>query len=326
MTGYGSSFEEARLMADLWAVSRGTRPMAEFLTAHGYHGPAEGEISSSSWREDPSPLDALIKTYRAMDDAASPRAVERSRVAEREVATATLLGALPRGRRAAARFVVGIAARYIPLREVGKTAFLQAVDAARAAARIIGQDLADTGALAAPDDVFYLTVDELFGRTPPNAKEIAAVRRARRNQYLQLQLPEGWTGQPTPLPIEAGVAAAPGEVLTGLGVSPGVVEGGARVVLDPTSGEPLRPGEILVCQTTDPSWASLFLVAGGLVIDIGGAISHGAIVARELGVPCVINTRVGTRRLRTGDRLLVDGDRGTVTVLTPTLHPATGNP
>jgi pyruvate,water dikinase len=70
-----------------------------------------------------------------------------------------------------------------------------------------------------------------------------------------------------------------------------------------------------VCETTDPSWASLFLVASALVIDIGGALSHGAIVARELGVPCVINTRVGTRRLRTGDLLRVDGHCGMVTVL-----------
>ncbi|MGH9034595.1 MAG: PEP-utilizing enzyme, partial [Acidimicrobiia bacterium] len=92
-----------------------------------------------------------------------------------------------------------------------------------------------------------------------------------------------------------------------------VVEGRARVVIDP--GDVLEEGEILVCETTDPSWASLMLVAGGLVIDIGGALSHGAIVARELGVPCVINTRVGTQRLRTGDLLRVDGDAGVVAVL-----------
>ena len=85
-------------------------------------------------------------------------------------------------------------------------------------------------------------------------------------------------------------------------------------MLDAATSE-LEPGEILVCETTDPSWASLFLVASALVIDIGGALSHGAIVARELGVPCVINTRVGTRCLRTGDLLRVDGERGSVTVL-----------
>ncbi len=171
------------------------------------------------------------------------------------------------------------------------------------------------GVLGQPDDVFYLTVGELLDRVPPDAKELAVARRARRDEYLQLELPEAWTGQPVPIRIAAGPAAAPGDVISGLAVSPGVVEGRARVVLDPACSEALEPGEILVSETTDPSWASLFLVAGGLVIDIGGAISHGAIVARELGVPCVINTKVGTKRLRTGDYLRVDGDSGTVTVL-----------
>ena len=118
----------------------------------------------------------------------------------------------------------------------------------------------------------------------------------------------------TPAKIEACEAAQTGDEITGLAVSPGVVEGRARVVLDAATSE-LEPGEVLVCETTDPSWASLFLVASALVIDIGGALSHGAIVARELGVPCVINTRVGTAVLRTGDRLRVDGDAGRVEVL-----------
>ena len=313
MTGYGNSFEETRLMDDLWSVSRGTHSMDAFLAAHGYHGPAEGEISSRSWREDPTPIVALVETYRTMDESASPLAVQRNQAKEREAASALLLGGLGRGQRPAARLLLGMAQRYIPLREVGKTAFLQAVDVARANARILGEDLAQRGVLSHPDDVFYLTVDELLGDAPADAKQVTACRRDRREEYLRLRLPESWTGQPTPLPIEEGEAATAGDEITGLAVSPGVVEGRARVVTDP--GEPLEEGEILVCETTDPSWTSLFLVAGGLVIDIGGALSHGAIVARELGVPCVINTKVGTTRLRTGDLLRVDGDAGIVSVL-----------
>jgi phosphohistidine swiveling domain-containing protein len=313
MTGYGTSFEETRLMADLWSVSRGTLSMDAFLAAHGYHGPAEGEISSRSWREDPSPIAALAETYRNMHESASPVAVQRNQAKERETASALLLDWLGRSQRPAARFLLGMASRYIPLREVGKTAFLQAVDVARANARIMGEDLARRGVLSHADDVFYLTVAELLGDPPADAKQLTAYRRDQREEYLRLRLPESWTGQPTPLPIEEGVAATAGDEITGLAVSPGVVEGRARVVTDP--GEPLEEGEILVCETTDPSWTSLFLVAGGLVIDIGGALSHGAIVARELGVPCVINTKTGTTRLRTGDLLRVDGNAGVVSVL-----------
>jgi pyruvate,water dikinase len=102
--------------------------------------------------------------------------------------------------------------------------------------------------------------------------------------------------------------------LHGIGAGPGVAEGIARVLTDPGQDVP-DPGEVLVCHTTDPSWASYFLGAAAVVIDIGGPLSHGAIVARELGLPCVINVGDATTRLRSGDRVRVDGVAGTVSIL-----------
>jgi phosphohistidine swiveling domain-containing protein len=315
MTGFGG-FEETKLMRELWAVSRARRPLADFLDSHGYHGPSEGEISSRSWREDRAPVEQLLATYRGMDDGAGPEAIEEARIAERTQATAELLAGLPAAKRPAAKLVLGIARRYIPLREVGKTAFLQALDTARAAARLVGEDLARQGVVGDPEDVFYLTVAELADPTlSEGIKEAVALRRERRDAYLTVKLPESWAGQPEAIPITASEAAAEGSEIAGLAVSPGVAEGLARVVRDPVADEPLQPGEILVCETTDPSWTSLFLVAAGLVIDVGGALSHGAILARELGVPCVINSKVGTQVLRTGDLLRVDGDAGRVHVM-----------
>ncbi len=84
-------------------------------------------------------------------------------------------------------------------------------------------------------------------------------------------------------------------------------------MLDPD--DDLEPGEVLVCRFTDPSWTPVMMIAAGLLIDIGGPASHGAIVARELGVPCVIGTNDGTARIRTGDLVRLDGTAGTVTVL-----------
>jgi pyruvate,water dikinase len=315
MTGYGG-FEETRLMRELWAVSRGRRSFGDFVAAHGYHGPTEGEISSRSWREDRAPVAQLLETYRGMDEAAGPEAIEETRAEERVAATAALLGSLPAVKRAAARLVLGASRRYIPLREVGKTAFLQTLDAARVAARVVGQDLARRGLVGDAEDVFYLTAAEVVDpQISDGIKETVALRRERREEYLKVRLPESWTGQPEALPLAASEALGEGGVITGLAVSPGVVEGRARVVLDPLCGDPLEPGEILVCETTDPSWTSLFLVAAGLVIDVGGPLSHGAILARELGVPCVINSRSGTAVLRTGAVLRVDGDAGRVEVL-----------
>jgi pyruvate,water dikinase len=102
----------------------------------------------------------------------------------------------------------------------------------------------------------------------------------------------------------------------GIGVSAGRIEGIARVVTDPAFAD-VEPDEILVAPTTDPSWASVMYISAGLVVDIGGPISHAAVVARELGLPCVVNTRSGTRDIRTGDRVRVDGQSGTVEILEP---------
>ncbi|MGH9038393.1 MAG: PEP-utilizing enzyme, partial [Acidimicrobiia bacterium] len=190
---------------------------------------------------------------------------------------------------------------------------LQALDVGRGAARTLGEELTRAGQLGDSEDVFYLTTDELLGTLPPDAKQVVTARRERRQEYLKVRLPDVWTGMPEPIALEDDEAGADGSEITGVAVSAGVVEGRVRVVLDPS--EPLEPGEILVCETTDPSWTSMFLVAAGLVIDIGGTLSHGAIVARELGVPCVINTRVGTRALHTGDLVRVDGGAGRVEIL-----------
>lgn len=144
-----------------------------------------------------------------------------------------------------------------------------------------------------------------------------AIRRAKREEYLQIDLPQTWTGVPTPTLRTDRAAATGASTFTAIAGSPGVAEGTVRVVTDPMTDE-FADGEVLVCETTDPSWASLFLVANALVIDVGSAMSHGAIVARELGLPCVINTRTGTRELRTGDRVRVDGTAGVVSVLSRT--------
>jgi pyruvate,water dikinase len=126
-----------------------------------------------------------------------------------------------------------------------------------------------------------------------------------------MELPESWLGMVEPL--ERARDDAP---LAGLGVSPGIAEGAVRLLQD-GSGE-LNPGEILVCEATDPSYAAYFLVAEGVITDIGGAMGHGAIVAREVGIPCVVNTRDATRRLHTGDRVRIDGTTGSIEILATT--------
>lgn len=313
VTGYGEMAETV-VVGDLWAVSRNLLSIEEFVTRHGFHGPNEGELSARVWRLDQAPLERLIAAYREMPDDRDPHRVVAQRGVERRRAESELIRALPRWQRPPTRLLLGVAAKLIPLRGIGKASFLQCIDVARNAARVCGEVLTRSGVFTVPEDAYWLTVDELAGSLAPDVVALIATRRAVTEEYRRLEVPEVWQGTPQPFVGETTRDRIDGEI-SGAAVSPGVVEGIARLILDAEGDDDLEPGEILVCRTTDPSWASLMMVASALVIDIGGAISHGAIVARELGIPCVIGTRTGTQILRTGDRIRVDGERGVVEIL-----------
>ncbi|MGH2793928.1 MAG: PEP-utilizing enzyme [Actinomycetota bacterium] len=308
---------EARMIADLWEVAHGVTSMDVFLSDHGFHGPAEGELSSKSWREDAAPLTPLLDVYRDRD---RPGEASARGEADRRAAEAELFGGLGAKDRLRAKLVLRLARVYIPLREEGRSTFLKSYDVARCMARRIGEALVEDRVLADVEDVFFLTVHELLGALPAEPREEVAFRRTRRVRYLDVELPERWEGTPVPVEI-AGREDDGSERATrieAIGASPGRSQGRVRVVVDPADPGEISDGEILVCRTTDPSWASLFFLVSACVIDVGGPMSHGAILARELGIPCVINTRDGTRTLRTGDIVRVDGDAGTVDVLEAT--------
>lgn len=308
----GADHEETRLVQDLWACSRGKLELAEFVARHGFHGPNEGDITGRVWREDSAPLSRMLESYSALDPDDSPPEREARFEAERQREEIALLGSLSGLRKLKARALLRYARRGIALRGVGKVAFLQSLDVARSAARRLGTILHDEGVFAEPDDIFYLTVDEIRASRWPD-RETITQRRDERERYLKLaELPVHWTGMPEAVPAAESTDFV--ETLEGVGASAGVVEGRVRVVTDPGDIE-LEPGEILVARTTDPSWATIMYLSEGLVMDIGGMLSHAAIVARELGVPCVANTKVGTQVLRTGDLIRVDGGAGRVEVL-----------
>lgn len=198
------------------------------------------------------------------------------------------------------------------MRGLVKRSYLQALDVARASARRIGELLVNSQRLDTVDDVFFLSIEELTDPPAGDLRVIVDARRAYWQRHTRVEVPTDWQG--TPFVVATEDASEDGGAVNGVGVSGGVVEGRARVLLTPDFTQ-VRPGEILVAPTTDPSWSTAMFVSAGLVVDIGGALSHAAVVARELGVPCVVNTRVGTRRIRTGDLLRVDGGTGKVELL-----------
>lgn len=315
----GAVHEEGAVLEDLWSVSRGTLTIEEFLRRHGYHGPGEGEVATRVWREDPAPLVRLLEQYAAKPDEERPGALAADHARHRAAAERQLLvTAGPLGR-VRARLVLRLARRFIPLRGTGKVSYLQGLDVLRATARRIGALLVADGLLDDPEDVFYLTSDELADPGLPARgaalRALVAERRALRTRYQSLDVPTAWTGRPEPVAGIGDPPPAATDRLEGVGACAGVAEGRAVVVLDPSSAE-IEEGDVLVAHTTDPAWVSLMFLAGALVVDIGGLMSHAAVVARELGIPCVMNTGNGTSALRTGDRVVVDGTSGTVTVIT----------
>jgi pyruvate,water dikinase len=316
LSGVGS--DENEVAAHLWDLAHGTLTLDEFTNKHGYHGPNEGQLSGVTWRENPAPVLARLNDYRTID-ADNPRAPRRRSAAQAETrrrAVTELVAATPRHKRAAVAGTVKLAARFLALREQGKAGYLITFDVARAAARQLGGHLVARGVIDNAEDVFHLGYDSLVAGVTGDQRAVVAARIDQYRDRQLLRLPKSWSGRPeiSKAGEGAGDVLAAGVVITGVAASGGVVEGRARVVRDPGETE-LDDGDILVCETTDPSWVSLFMVAGGVVTDHGGLLSHGPIVARELGIPCVCGTETGSYRITDGMQLRVDGDRGTVELI-----------
>ena len=318
--GYGSVPETA-VVADLWRASRGEIDLSMVVERNGFHGPREGELMSQVWREDDTPLRRMVTEYALMDDARNPLRREAALRDHRVELEREILTALPAVRRPVARRILRTASRVMPLRGMAKDSFLQASDTIRASARRIGELLAADATIADRDDVFFLCEGEIAGRRPDDIRGLIRRRRERYDHYLTVEVPTRWQGDPVPVPLVV-ADGSPSDTIHGVGVSPGVVEGMARVVTDPACCG-VEPGEILVTPATDPSWSSIMFISAALVVDIGGALSHAAIVARELAVPCVVDTKTGSRGIRTGDRCRVDGTTGTVTILERAAEPIT---
>ncbi len=309
---------EFDLVRDLWQLSADEITVEDFLRRHGYHGPREGLVESTVWREDSRPVVELAATYRSRQRTEDVNQLVLRRRREHAAAVRRLEQVLGPIRSIPARALVRFAAHAPTWRETGRATMLRAVDVARAASRIVGRDLADAGVVGDPTDIRFLTIDEIARNDRDRWPELVSRRRAHHAVFDRIALPHVWRGRPD-IEITAPTADGVGtdswpDVVEGLGVSAGTAEGIVRVVRDLDDAD-IDEGTILVCRATDPSWASLFPLAEAVVTDVGSAMSHAAIVCRELGLPCVAGTRNGTTVLRDGMRVRVDGTSGRVEIV-----------
>ncbi|NOY92381.1 MAG: phosphoenolpyruvate synthase [Deltaproteobacteria bacterium] len=290
------------------------RALERFLAAYGRRGPREGEIAAPRWEEDPTLLFVTLKLHLGRDAAgARPVDAERRQRAIREQAERRLTELLPWAARGPVRNLLALAQRFLRLRERLRAHVTEVLGLFRRVALDASRRLAALEPEAGPDAAFYLTQGELHAVLRGELTRVAPrVRRRRRQVDRDRALPDPpgtFVGYPPEL---AEPVSSEGAELSGIGASGGVVEGRARVLRDPSGVAAFREGEVLVVPCADVGWSPLFLVACAVVTDLGGPLSHAAIVLREYGVPSVVNVVDGTRRIRTGDLLRVDGDRGRV--------------
>ncbi len=305
----------------------------EFLNDYGYRGPGEWDIGTPAWESQPSLALCLVERLRQRDDDASPRLAAARSDRDTAEAMSTALGLLESDeQRATLGLAVASARRIAAWRERSKTNCVKVLHEARMALLELGGRLVTQGHLADAGQVFLVLDSELDLLIDDPAAIVAMLPERERNwrALFDIRPPMMIDGSLplTPLaelPLRDGdslAPATPGEVLVGRGASAGRVTGRARVILDTANIESFEPGEILVAPQTDPSWAPLFMVAAGVVVDTGALNSHAMIVSRELGIPCVAGVADASRRILDGALLEVDGSTGVVTVLEPVAEPA----
>jgi len=289
--------------------------LTEFLGRYGFRSVGEIDLGVARWSEDPSYLLGAISNYlRLEDDAIAPDEQFRRGAGAAEAMIQTLLARVRGPRRWLLRFFLGRVRRLMGSREMPKFVLIRTLfTPLRELLRPVGEELVVVGRLSAWDDVYFLTLAEVRGALGgADMRDLVIERRAthvrdRARRYIPRVLLSDGTD------AEAALISVPEGALRGSPASPGTVTGPARTILSP-HGARLEPGEILVAPSTDPGWTPLFLTAGGLVMEMGGMMSHGAVVAREYGIPAVVGVPGATERIETGATITVDGSAGVVSI------------
>ena len=269
--------------------------------------------------DDPAPVIGTVRFY--LDGGGTdPRERQRRAALRRDEAEVRVAARLDPVRRATFRRLLRWAQSLGPLREDALADVGLAWPLLRRMLRELGARLVEAGVIEQPDDVFWLHRGEILADPPtPRGDAVAQRRAVWRGQRLVTPpqvLPQGsWWDNAFARWLPAAAQEQTGAVLRGIGASAGQVTGTARVLAGPADFGRLQPGDVLVASITTPAWTTLFAMAGGVVTDVGGPLSHSSIVAREYGIPAVLGTNVATRRIPDGARVRVDGDTGTVTLL-----------
>jgi pyruvate,water dikinase len=290
------------------------------MSGHGHHCRGEFELSNARWSETPDYILGLVRGYLRSLGQSDPLENQRRLAEERERLTVQCRARL---KNPIKRWIFSHSLRRTQelavYREQLKNLGIRRFAFVRRVLLVLGQRLHEQGSLSCRDDIFFLEVSELEPVATGSAsfdwrKRIASHRREYETN-LKLNPPRVVNGRFDPNAPAWSAANADVKFLTGIPVSPGIVTGPARVILRADEHEQVLSGEILIAPFTDPAWSPYFITAAGMVVEQGGILSHGSIVAREYGLPAVTNVGSATRVIRTGDLVQVDGNSGRVTIV-----------
>jgi phosphohistidine swiveling domain-containing protein len=296
------------------APSVGHPAVEAFLDRYGHRAAREIDVGVPRWSEDPTPILKILRTYLTHGQEEDPARHFRqgAELADETVANLIERVRQKKGRLRAAwlRFLLRRVRALAGVREYPKFYAVRILAAMRRVLAGAGAELVAADRLERAEDVFFLDLGDL--QTPHDLRALAAAngenyeRERSRRAIPRVLTSTGETFYTAP----TSTAGA----LIGTAASAGVYEGRVRLIFDPREAQ-LEPGEVLVAPGTDPAWTPLFLSAGALVMEIGGIMSHGSVVAREYGIPAVVGVAGATQQLHTGQRVRVDGENGLVVPL-----------
>ena len=288
--------------------------LKDFLIHNGARAAGEFELALPRWRENPSFVVMLIKKFLGASALNFVFPDRKLRLEKHEKAVCQIGDQLTLFKRWIFFRLLDSYRKFSTLRENMKYHLMEGYGELRNYFLAAGKTLVDESVLRQSDDVFFLEpheVEELVSAQRVNGT-IDRLVGERKQQYEMLNQ------EPAPDLVFHGMFTdnpRPAGNMSGIGCSPGVSEGFARVLKDISEAKLLEPGEILIASHTDPGWTPLFLICKGLVAETGGFLSHGATVAREYGIPAVVSVPGATEKIQTGDLVVVDGSSGVVTII-----------
>ncbi|MHC4757067.1 MAG: PEP/pyruvate-binding domain-containing protein [Planctomycetota bacterium] len=292
----------------------------EFMSRHGHHCRGEMEVFNARWAETPDYILSIVRNYiRGIKQAEPLENYNRYAQQRKELAQLCRKRLKNPIKRAIFNYLLTHAQGFIPIRENSKSDFARIITIWRNMLLELGRRLNNSKILSDAEDIFFLRLEEIEPVTQGNAdfdiKKAIVSRRAEYEKNNSVMPPKVVIGKFNPDDYTPDAVNTNVEILNGLAVSSGVVTGKARVILKADTNEQVLPGEILVAPFTDPGWTPYFMPAAAIVMDIGGMLSHGSIIAREYGIPAVVNVGPATKIIKTGQTIQVDANRGIVRII-----------